>query len=310
MDRFFCEGSLIDTKANREWLSSPASLERAMACGAVLEQRAVVFDNNKNLIVNLGCMRGIIPFSECALSPPQSAARDITAISRVGKPVCFIITGFSRDEQGKPIALLSRRAVQASCQDAYLSRLVPGDVIDCRVTHLESFGCFCDVGCGISALLPIDFISVSRIGHPSERIFSGMDLRCAVKSIDNMGRLLLTHKELLGSWEQNASLFCAGETVYGTVRSVENYGVFVELTPNLAGLAEPCGKARPGLGASVYIKSILPDRMKIKLIIVDCFERDPGSIANFSYFFNGNHIDAFRYSPGGCAKKIETIFEQ
>lgn len=35
-------------------------------------------------------------------------------------------------------------------------------------------------------------------------------------------------------------MFQPGETVTGTVRSIETYGVFVELTPNLAGLAEPC----------------------------------------------------------------------
>ncbi len=308
MDRFCCEGALIDTRENLEWLQTPASLERARAAGVVLEQRAIVFDNDKNLIVDLGCMRGVIPFAECALGTADGTAREISVISRVGKPVCFVVTGFGQDGHGNPVALLSRRAVQAAYTDARLSRLLPGDVIDCRVTHLEPFGCFCDVGRGISALLPIDYISVSRIAHPRERIYVGMDLRCAVRSVDPRGRLLLTQKELLGSWEENAALFRAGETVYGTVRSVEKYGVFVELTPNLAGLAEPYAAARPGDGASVYIKSILPERMKIKLILVDCFAREPGSIANFSYFYDGAHIDTFRYSPEHCARRIETVF--
>ena len=65
----------------------------------------------------------------------------------------------------------------------------------------------------------------------------------------------------------------------GIIRGVENYGVFVELFPNLSGLAEPCQGAEPGMAASVYIKSILPDRMKIKLAILD---KMPGEVPYIS----------------------------
>ena len=120
----------------------------------------------------------------------------------------------------------------------YIEFLSPGDIVDVRVSHIESFGVFCDIGAGISALMPIDCISVSRIPHPSARFFVGQKIKAIVKSKDLQGRITLTHKELLGTWEENASLFSVGETVPGIVRSVENYGIFVELTPNLAGLAE------------------------------------------------------------------------
>ena len=49
----------------------------------------------------------------------------------------------------------------------------------------------------------------------------------------------------------------------GIVRSVEEYGTFVEIAPNLAGLAETCPDLHPGQAVSVYIKNILPDKMKI-----------------------------------------------
>ena len=119
----------------------------------------------------------------------------------------------------------------------YVSTLVPGDIVNARITHLETFGAFADIGCGIVSLLPIDMISVSRIDHPRERFSVGMDITAVIKAIDN-GRISLTHKELLGTWEENAALFSPGETVAGIIRSVESYGAFVELTPNLAGLAE------------------------------------------------------------------------
>ena len=60
-----------------------------------------------------------------------------------------------------------------------------------------------------------------------------------------------------------------GQTVAGVVRSVEDYGIFVELAPNLAGLAELKDGVVAGQTAAVYIKNIIPERMKIKLVIID-----------------------------------------
>lgn len=67
-----------------------------------------------------------------------------------------------------------------------------------------------------------------------------------VRQVEPNGRVALSHKELLGSWEENAALFSPGETVAGVIRSSESYGVFIELTPNLAGLAEPRDDVFPG----------------------------------------------------------------
>ncbi len=308
MERFLSEGSLLLTDENERYLSSILTLKEACAASAVLEQQASLFDRNKNLIVPLGPMKGVMPYHECGVGLREGTTRDIAIISRVGKPVCFMITGFSTDESGNPVALLSRRAVQQRCIDHYLGKCVPGDILTGRVTHLERFGCFVDVGCGIPALLPIDAISVSRIGHPGERVQVGQLLRCAVKSVDASGRFLLTHRELLGDWEQNAALFTAGETVLGTVRSIESYGVFVELTPNLAGLAEQVEGVELLSEVSVYIKSILPDRMKIKLVIIDVLPKRNIDPPPFHYFFEREHIDYFRYSPNCCPRVIETDF--
>ena len=87
---------------------------------------------------------------------------------------------------------------------------------------------------------------------------------------------------------------------------MESYGVFVELTPNLAGLAEVKENIYPGQQASVYIKSIVPSRMKVKLIIIEEFDSAPFCAPK--PFFKENHMDTFLYSPSMCEKRIETIF--
>lgn len=73
-------------------------------------------------------------------------------------------------------------------------------MIPCTVTHIENFGAFCDVGCGISALLPIDCLSVSRIASPADRVTVGQQLLCAIKNRDEQDRIVLTLRELLGTW--------------------------------------------------------------------------------------------------------------
>ena len=193
------------------------------------------------------------------------------------------------------------------CKADYLDALQPGDILPCTVTHIEPFGAFCDVGCGISALLPIDCMSVSRISSPADRVSVGQQILCAIKSRDVQGRFVLTIRELLGTWEENAAGFTVGETVVGIVRSVEEYGTFVEIAPNLAGLAETCPDLHPGQAVSVYIKNILPDKMKIKLVIVN---HSLGQSHRFDlrYFITEGHIDHWLYSTPESRKRIETDF--
>ena len=305
--QFYPEGHRLNSPEDLAAIGSPAALGEAMREGRILEARAVMCDSAHDLIVDLGCMRGIIPREEGALGIREGTVRDIAILSRVNRPVSFIVRDFIRDGEGRVTALLSRRAAQERCQREYIEGLAPGDVIPARVTHLEPFGAFADIGCGIPALLPIDSISVSRIGHPKERFLPGMDIRVVVKSREN-GRINLTHKELLGTWAENAGRFRAGETVGGVIRSIENYGVFVELAPNLAGLAETRENIFPGQQASVFIKSVLPQRMKVKLIIIETFDSEPRRPQPPEYFFSGAHMEEFVYSPPESEKLIRTVF--
>ncbi len=311
MNGYMPEGMLISSNKNYEYISSEAGLERAMREGKILEAPTLLCDHNFNLHVELSAgLKGIIPRSEAAYSPTGADAKDIAILTRVGKTVAFKVIGFEESGNGR-IAVLSRRSAQRECMENYVNGLMPGDIIPAKVTHLENFGAFVDIGCGIISLLSIDSISVSRIAHPSARVSVGDLIHTVVKSRDEHGRVLVTVRELLGSWEENASLFKEGETVRGIIRSVENYGVFVELRPNLAGLAEYREDVRVGQVAAVYIKSIIPDKMKIKLIIIDSEDSDiyPEPLEYFIDTQIMSHIDKWRYSPKNSKRIIESVFE-
>lgn len=306
MTEYLPEGCLIGTADNRSSLLSYYTLSECMASGKILEAPCIVCDSHHDLIIDLGCMKGCIPREEGALGIAEGTTKDIALISRVNKPVSFVITDFRKNENGETYAVLSRRIAQERCMRDYIEKLTPGDIIPARVTHLEPFGCFVDVGCGIPSLIPIDMISVSRITHPKDRFSVGQSIYVVVKSVEN-DRVCLSHKELLGSWQENAALFEPGETVTGIVRSIEEYGIFVELTPNLAGLAELREDVRVNDCASVYIKAINPEKMKIKLIIVNT-SGETYRDNELKYFLTSGHIDRWKYSADESPKRIETIF--
>ena len=300
------EGCALQSIRNRKNTSSLLALQEAAAKQEIIEAVATSCDAAHNLCVDLGIIKGIIPRLEGAVGIADGTVRDIALISRVGKSVSFVIDGFSNDSKGNRIAILSRRKAQELCLKEYISHLSPGDIIDARITHLETFGAFCDIGCGCVALLPIDAISVSRISHPSDRFSVGDNIKAVIKSMIG-GKITLSQKELLGTWQENADCFTTGETVTGLVRSVEDYGIFVELAPNLAGLAELRHDVSVGQKTCVYIKSILPDKMKVKLIIIDSFSPD-GLRLPIKYFIRDGHIDYWKYSPDGCRKTVTTKF--
>ncbi len=308
MNGYEPEGIFSSAHAAKEAIYSAYLLERMMERRKIIEGQVVLCDEQLNLHVVLGNMRGIIPRDEVVYPIGGEIVKDIAILTRVGKSVCFHVTHLASDA-GETVAYLSRKSAQKECYFEKIKKLRPGDVIKARVTHMESFGAFLDIGCGIISLLPIDSISVSRISHPSLRLSVGEVLDVVVRSIDAEGRVYVSRKELLGTWEENAALFSAGQTVPGIVRSIESYGIFVELTPNLTGLAE----LKEGVGvnesAAVYIKSILPDRMKIKLVILDSFKRPVLKKNASPHLCERKHIDYWRYSPIGASKLIETYFD-
>ena len=310
MNRYLPEGFLIKEFENHEYTRGLKGLETALEKQIILEAPAVLCDHAFNLHVSLGGgVRGIIPKEEVQYSPREET-KDIAILTRVGKPVCFKVMGFDVDVDGKTVAILSRKSAQRECILNYVDTLTPGDIIPTKITHLENFGAFVDIGCGIISLLSIDTISVSRISHPSARLSVGDAIYSVVKSIDEQGRIYVSERELLGSWEENARKFGEGQTVRGIVRSVESYGIFVELAPNLAGLAEYKENVSPGQTAAVYIKSIIPEKMKIKLIIIDS-QDTPTRPEPLEYFIDTRsvrHIDSWTYSPPSSKRVIESVF--
>ena len=278
----------------------------AMQQRKILQAPAIKCDERHDLHIALGCCAGVMPRAEAARGILGGETRDIAILSRVGRPVCFTVMGFAPDGT----ALLSRRSAQEVALEQIFREKRPGDILPAVVTGLAPFGAFCDIGCGAVGLLGLRNLCVSRLTHPRELLRVGQQLPVLIQSLDPARRRVgLTLRELLGTWQQNAERFAVGETVPGIVRSIEDYGIFIELAPNLAGLAELKSGIKVGDCACVYIKAIIPEKMKIKLIIVNCC--DDGCVPlEAPYFITEGHIDRWVYSTPGAPKYIVTDFSE
>jgi small subunit ribosomal protein S1 len=277
-------------------------LKKAYLEGTILEATAKSASAAHDLTVDLGPIQGIIPREETALGIADGSVRDIAILSRVGKPVCFQVLSIEGLYGDRPTVLLSRRAAQQEALTYLLEQVPLGAVLPAVVTHLDRFGAFCDIGCGNVSLLSIEHISVSRINHSRERFYEGQEIFVGILSKDlSQGRLSLTHRELLGTWWENAQSFSVGETVVGIVRSIKDYGVFIELAPNLSGLAEYRDDLLPGDRVSVYIKAIVPQRQKVKLIVIRLLPPEP-TLPPIRYFQQSGIIQHWQYDaqPAEC----------
>ena len=151
------------------------------------------------------------------------------------------------------------------------NNLKEGDIVEGKVTNIKPYGAFIKIEGGITGLLHIEDISVARIKSPKERLKIGQNIKIMIKSIDRENkRILLTYKELLGTWEENVKELETGTIVKGIAREVEkfNNGIFIELKPNLVGLADYKENIQYGQDVEVYVKKIIPEKKKIKLKII------------------------------------------
>ncbi len=149
--------------------------------------------------------------------------------------------------------------------------LKEGQVTRGTVKNIKPYGAFIELENGVTGLLHVENISVARIKSPEERFKIGQNINIVIKSIDKENkRINLSYKELLGTWEENVKDLHAGQIIKGKIRETEKSknGIFIELKPNLVGMAEYNPKVEYGQEVDVYVKKIIPEKKKIKLKII------------------------------------------
>lgn len=262
--KFIPEGWYIDKKN----LNSKM-LDKAIQTQQTLEAKVSKCDEGCNLYLEFeGNKFGIINKDEIELlSKDNVEFKKNISTSKVNRYVQFKVKGIDESDN----YILSRKDVEKEAISWMNNEINEGAILKGIVKSIQPYGAFVEIGGGIVGLVHIEDLSVARIKSPKERVKIGQKINVMVKSIDKSNnKIILTYKELLGSWEENIKEFKEGTTVLGKAREIEKSknGIFIELKPNLVGLAEYKDEIEYGQNVNVYIKKIIPDKKKIKLIIV------------------------------------------
>ena len=237
--------------------------------GTILQGLVRKCDDKYNLHVEFeNGLTGIIPRQEV----------EGINLEENGLPKTNLCTGkvhkfvqFKIKDVEKNTAILSRKEVQQEALDWVKNDLQVGEKVSGIVKNIKPYGAFIEIGGGIVGMAHIEDLSIARIKTPYERLRIGQKVEVVVKSINKEnGKVILSYKETLGTWEENAKKFMQGMKAKGIVRETEKNknGIFIELTPNLVGMAEYKEGLEYGQSVDVYIKKIDAERKKVKLLII------------------------------------------
>lgn len=227
-------------------------------------------DDNYNLYIQFeNGLTGIMPRQEVEAINigEEGLPKTNLCTGKVHKFVQFKV----KEVKDENSVVVSRKEVQEEALEWVKSDLKEGTRVTGIVKSIKPYGAFIEIGGGVVGLVYIEDLSIARIKTPYERLKIGQKVEVVIKSIDrNTGKVILSYKETLGSWEENAERFMPGTKAKGIVRETEKNrnGIFIELTPNLVGMAEYKEGLAYGQPVDVYIKKIDNQRKKIKLLIV------------------------------------------
>ena len=198
----------------------------------------------------------------------------------IGKTMKLKITEI--DPNKNRLILSHKDLVEEEREEAFdkvASQLVVGDVIEGKVSRLTNFCAFIDVG-GVDGLVHISEISYKHVDKPSDALKAGQDVKVKVIGIDNdRHRISLSIKQTEPSpFEQATANLNEGDVFEGEVKSLTNFGAFVEVADGIQGLVhvseisnkhvdKPSDVLKVGQTVKVKVLNIDPSDRRISLSI-------------------------------------------
>lgn len=196
--------------------------------------------NKGGLIVRIEGVAGFLPVSQ--LSPenyPRVAGGEKTRIleklkSLVGMQLDVKIIDVN-EEADKLI--VSEKAVWETKQESVIAKYKTGDVVEGDVTAVTDFGAFVRFDQNLEGLVHISEIAWQRIDHPRDVLKAGDHVRAEIINIEG-SKIFLSMKKLVEDpWKKVGERFKVGQLVRGRVLKINPFGLFVELDPDIHGLA-------------------------------------------------------------------------
>ena len=154
-----------------------------------------------------------------------------------------------------------------------------GSVVEGRVRNLTNYGAFIEIEEGIDGLLHVSDMSwTKKIGHPGEMLKKNQPVKCVVLAVDeDKQRVALGMKQMTEDpWiKAIPDKYIAGQIVQGVVTKLTNFGVFVQLEPDLEGLLHVSELSDQKVDSPQDVVKVGQD-LEVKILRVDTDDRKIG----------------------------------
>ncbi len=284
-------------------------LRQAYENNIPVEGRVTGF-NSGGLVVNLSGRRAFCPVSQIDTGYSKDLA------SYAGQTHTFKIVEFRG--RGRNIVLSRRAHLEAEAArraDELREKLKEGAEVTGKITRLERFGVFVDLG-GVEGLVHISEIAHNRVGHPKDVLRSGDEVNVKILELKGLGgdkeRISLSIKALLPDpWDGAIEKYKEGEVITGKVVSIQQFGAFVEVAPGVEGLvhvsqlarsrvARPADVVSVGQEVRARVRKIDREKKRISLSIRDVQEEEKKAV-------EVKEIKAFKIKENTSDNKSESV---
>ncbi|MDD2375848.1 MAG: S1 RNA-binding domain-containing protein [Clostridia bacterium] len=237
----------------------------------VLEMYVESIDDSFNMIGYVSDkIKTILPRDEASSVVNEDGLVDTKhIINKAGKRIEVCIKDIIKDQNGTTLVIASKKILELKVRRWMYMYLKPNMKLKGVVRGLTEYAAFIDVGGGVTGMLKTSDISDVIVNHASDILKLGQRIEVNVKKFDrDTGKIDLSYKENFGTFEDNIKNIKDGDIVEGTVRTRTRTGIFIELKPNLSGIADHVSGIEYGQKVLVSIKKINIEKKKIKLVII------------------------------------------
>ena len=203
---------------------------------------------------------GFIDFNEMAFNADGRPVKSISAYECLGKQIWVCV---GRDASTLELEY-SRRRAQEMAYEHITKELDKGEVLDCTVRSIGEIGVFVDCGYGLVGLIPSQRIGISGRDNKHYDFYPGQKVK-AVYYGKNRHGVLLSTREVFGTFKQITASMVVGNIYEGIVIGKTDSKVVVELTPNLSSIVKTPIADTFEVGTTVKVKlnSINNDRQQV-----------------------------------------------
>jgi small subunit ribosomal protein S1 len=203
----------------------------------VLEEGVILEGTVKNItdygaFVDLGGIDGLLHITDMAWGRLQHPSE----VLKVGEKVKVVVLKY---DQGRERVSLGMKQIMPDPWTKATDSYPVGARLRGKVVSVTDYGAFVELEKGVEGLIHVSEMSWSkRAVHPSKVVNVGDMVEVQVLGVDEGNRRIsLGLKQTEPNpWEALADIHPIGSTIRGKVKSITDFGVFVEIEPGIDGL--------------------------------------------------------------------------